>query len=100
MLHWLLQRGHIDRADYEVLQEGWLFLYHLRNRVALLFETQPDLLPTGERLATLARSLDFSSGEELAQRFQQLTESISRLIHPIERGKVSQSLESGQGGRR
>jgi glutamate-ammonia-ligase adenylyltransferase len=81
MLHWLLQRGHIDRADYEVLQEGWLFLYHLRNRVALLFETQPDLLPTGERLATLARSLDFSSGEELAQRFQQLTESIARSIH-------------------
>jgi len=80
MLNWLLQGGHIDRADYEVLHEGWLFLYHLRNRVALLFETQPDLLPTGERLATLARSLDFSSGEELAQRFQQISASISRLI--------------------
>ncbi len=81
MLNWLLQGGFIDRADYEVLHEGWLFLYHLRNRVALLFETQPDLLPTGERLATLARSLDFSSSEELERLFQQVTESIARSTH-------------------
>ncbi len=81
MLNWLLQGGLIDRADHEVLHEGWLFLYHLRNRVALLFETQPDLLPTGERLATLARSLDFSSGEELELRFHQVTESIARSTH-------------------
>jgi glutamate-ammonia-ligase adenylyltransferase len=81
MLNWLLQHGFIDRADYEVLHEGWPFLYHLRNRVALLFETQPDLLPTSERLATLARSLDFSSDEELQQRFHQVTESIAQSIH-------------------
>lgn len=76
MLHWLLQHGAITRADYEVLQSAWLFLYRLRNRVALLFEAAPDLLPEGDRLEKLARSLNFNSADELLQRYKEITGTV------------------------
>lgn len=64
-LEWLWRQGVIDRADYEGLSEAWRFLYHLRNRLHLLFEPAPETLPQGERAATVARSLSLSSAEEL-----------------------------------
>ncbi|MEM2592641.1 MAG: hypothetical protein QXI60_08660, partial [Thermofilaceae archaeon] len=78
MLHWLLRRGALSRADYEVLHSAWLFLYQLRNRVALLFEAAPDLLPEGDRLEKLARSLDFHSAAELEQRYRGTTEAVAQ----------------------
>ncbi len=80
MLNWLLQVGALHRADYEVLQSAWLFFYQLRNRVALLFEAQPDLLPTGERLTILARSLDYDSADELEARFRETVESVLQVM--------------------
>ncbi|MEN3001794.1 MAG: hypothetical protein ABDI19_08140 [Armatimonadota bacterium] len=79
MLHWLLRHGSITRADYEVLHSAWLFLYQLRNRVALLFEAAPDLLPEGDRLEKLARSLDFNSADELLQRYKEMTEAVIKV---------------------
>ena len=79
ILHWLLRRGALNRADYEVLHSAWLFLYQLRNRVALLFETAPDLLPEGERLEKLARSLDFDSHDKLTQQHRLLTDAATRI---------------------
>lgn len=83
MLHWLLRRGALSRADYEVLHSAWLFLYQLRNRVALLFEAAPDLLPEGDRLEKLARSLDFHSAAELEQRYRGTTEAVAKVIHIV-----------------
>ena len=79
MLDWLLRHRAVSRAHYEVLHSAWLFLYQLRNRVALLFDTAPDLLPEGERLEKLARSLDFSSGAELEAQYRRATEAVARL---------------------
>ncbi|GBC92123.1 Bifunctional glutamine synthetase adenylyltransferase/adenylyl-removing enzyme [bacterium HR15] len=83
MLHWLLHRGVLSRADYEVLHSAWLFLYQLRNRVALLFEAVPDLLPEGERLEKLARSLDLHSAAELEQRYRGTTGAVAQTANML-----------------
>ncbi|OYT74221.1 MAG: hypothetical protein CFK49_09475 [Armatimonadetes bacterium JP3_11] len=64
-LEWLWRQGIIDRADYEGLSEAWRFLYHLRNRLHLLFEPAPETLPEDERAASVAQSLSLNSAEEL-----------------------------------
>jgi glutamate-ammonia-ligase adenylyltransferase len=64
-LEWLWRQGVIDRADYEGLSEAWRFLYHLRNRLHLLFEPAPETLPEDERAASVAQSLSLSGVNEL-----------------------------------
>jgi len=64
-LEWLWRQGVIDRADYEGLSEAWRFLYHLRNRLHLLFEPAPETLPEDDRAASVAQSLSLNSAEEL-----------------------------------
>ncbi len=80
MLDWLLRIGAINHADYETLRSAWLFLYHLRNRVALLFEAEPDLLPDGKRLSILASSLDLPSPDELERRYRATTEAVIGIV--------------------
>ncbi|MCS7209408.1 MAG: hypothetical protein NZ874_07540 [Fimbriimonadales bacterium] len=64
-LEWLWRQGVLDRADYESLCEAWRFLYHLRNRLHLLFEPAPEVLPDGARAEQAAQSLNLSSAAEL-----------------------------------
>jgi glutamate-ammonia-ligase adenylyltransferase len=69
-LEWLWRQGVIDRADYEGLSEAWRFLYHLRNRLHLLFEPAPETLPEDERAALVAQSLNLSGVDELHNLLQ------------------------------
>ncbi|MCS7273360.1 MAG: hypothetical protein NZ550_04335 [Fimbriimonadales bacterium] len=70
-LEWLWRRGLIERADHDALVEAWQFLYHLRNRLTLLFDHAPETLPTGEALETVARSLNFPNGHALQAAVQE-----------------------------
>jgi glutamate-ammonia-ligase adenylyltransferase len=79
-LHWLLRVGAIGRTDEEGLRSAWLFLYQLRNRTALLFDTVPDLLPEGDRLEKLARSLDYTAADALAEQYHTTTERVARTV--------------------
>ncbi|MCX7926029.1 MAG: hypothetical protein N2554_09495 [Fimbriimonadales bacterium] len=64
-LEWLWRNGVLDRADYETLAESWQFLYHLRNRLRLLFDPAPETLPDEERAAAVAHSLNLHDASEL-----------------------------------
>jgi len=64
-LEWLWRNGILDRADYETLTEAWGFLYHLRNRLRLLFDPAPETLPDDERAAIVAQSLNLRDASEL-----------------------------------
>ncbi len=79
LLNWLLRQGVLDRPDYEVLSEAWLLQYHLRNRLALLFEPASELLPEGERFGMLARSLGYSHEQALWQRLHSLRQAVDEI---------------------
>ncbi|MFN4033060.1 MAG: hypothetical protein ACK4ME_05465 [Fimbriimonadales bacterium] len=71
LLEWLWRAGALERADYDALREAWLFLYHLRNRLRLLFEPAPETLPDGERLHALAHSLNLNNADQLTRLLQE-----------------------------
>ncbi|MFN7018708.1 MAG: hypothetical protein ACK4RG_05470 [Fimbriimonadales bacterium] len=70
-LEWLWRHGVLDRADYETLTEAWRFLYHLRNRLRLLFDPAPNTLPDDERATATARSLNLHNAAELRTLLQE-----------------------------
>lgn len=80
-LDWLLRQGALERPDYEVLTEAWLLQYHLRNRLALLFEPASELLPEGERFHLVARSLGEPSDTALQERLQTLRQAVDEIAH-------------------
>jgi glutamate-ammonia-ligase adenylyltransferase len=49
-LEWLWRRGILETADYDALREAWRMLYQVRNRLALLFDPAPEVLPDDSRL--------------------------------------------------
>jgi glutamate-ammonia-ligase adenylyltransferase len=49
-LEWLWRRGVLETADYDALREAWQMLYQVRNRLALLFDPAPEVLPDDSRL--------------------------------------------------
>jgi glutamate-ammonia-ligase adenylyltransferase len=80
-LEWLWRRGVLEAADYDALREAWQMLYQVRNRLALLFDPAPEVLPDGERLALLARSLNYDSPDALRRvltEHQRAVEAITR----------------------
>lgn len=79
MLEWLHRRGVLARTDYEALHQAWLFFYHLRNRLALLFEPAPEVLPAGERLEQVAISLGYPSASTLEEEFHEHWHTVSRI---------------------
>ena len=64
-LEWLWRRGVLETADYDALREAWRMLYQVRNRLALLFDPAPEVLPDDSRLGLLARSLNYDSPDAL-----------------------------------
>ncbi|MCS6918489.1 MAG: hypothetical protein NZM28_01820, partial [Fimbriimonadales bacterium] len=83
-LEWLWRSGVLERADYDALREAWLFLYHLRNRLRLLFEPAPETLPDGERLSALAQSLNLASAEQLALMLHEHQATILQVVRQHE----------------
>ncbi len=79
VLDWLLRQGAIDRPDHEVLSEAWQLQYHLRNRLALLFEPAPEVLPEGDRFALLASSLGYERADELWEHLQNLRQGVDEI---------------------
>jgi glutamine synthetase adenylyltransferase len=81
-LEWLWRRGVLDAADYDALREAWQMLYQVRNRLALLFDPAPEVLPDDDsRLALLARSLNYDSPDALRRvliEHQRTVEVITR----------------------
>jgi glutamine synthetase adenylyltransferase len=80
-LEWLWRRGVLDAADYDALREAWQMLYQVRNRLALLFDPAPEVLPDDSRLALLARSLNYDSPDALRRvltEHQRAVEAITR----------------------
>mgnify|MGYP000300736983 FL=1 len=80
-LEWLWRRGVLDAADYDALREAWQVLYQVRNRLALLFDPAPEVLPDDSRLALLARSLNYDSPDALRRvltEHQRAVEAITR----------------------
>jgi glutamine synthetase adenylyltransferase len=81
-LEWLWRRGVLDAADYDALREAWRMLYQVRNRLALLFDPAPEVLPDDDsRLALLARSLNYDSPDALRRvltEHQRAVEAITR----------------------
>ncbi len=82
-LEWLWRNGILERADYDALREAWLFLYHLRNRLNLLFEPAPETLPDGERLSALAQSLNLTHPEQLAHILREHQAVIRQYAHSL-----------------
>ena len=76
---WLWRTGVLDRADYETLTEAWGFLYHLRNRLRLLFDPAPDTLPEDERAAITAQSLNLRDAAELRALLQSHQRSVREI---------------------
>ncbi|MCX7993368.1 MAG: hypothetical protein N2651_06835 [Fimbriimonadales bacterium] len=79
-LEWLWRRGVLDRTDYEGLSEAWRLLYHLRNRLHLLFDPAPETLPDGERAEQVAESLNLTNASELRALLQTHQHTIRTLI--------------------
>jgi len=80
-LEWLWRRGVLETADYDALREAWQMLYQVRNRLALLFDPAPEVLPDDSRLALLARSLNYDSPDALRRvltEHQRAVEAITR----------------------
>jgi glutamine synthetase adenylyltransferase len=81
-LEWLWRRGVLETADYDALREAWQRLYQVRNRLALLFDPAPEVLPDDDsRLALLARSLNYDSPDALRRvltEHQRAVEAITR----------------------
>ena len=80
-LEWLRRRGILETADYDALRMAWQMLYQVRNRLALLFDPAPEVLPDGERLALLARSLNYDSPDALRRvltEHQRAVQAITR----------------------
>jgi glutamine synthetase adenylyltransferase len=81
-LEWLWRRGVLETADYDALREAWRMLYQVRNRLALLFDPAPEVLPDDDsRLALLARSLNYDSPDALRRvltKHQRAVEVIAR----------------------
>jgi glutamine synthetase adenylyltransferase len=80
-LEWLWRRGILETADYDALREAWRMLYQVRNRLALLFDPAPEVLPDDSRLALLARSLNYDSPDALRRvltEHQRAVEAITR----------------------
>jgi glutamine synthetase adenylyltransferase len=81
-LEWLWRRGVLETADYDALREAWRMLYQVRNRLALLFDPAPEVLPNDDsRLALLARSLNYDSPDALRRvltEHQRAVEAITR----------------------
>lgn len=80
-LEWLWRRGALEPADYDALREAWLFLYQLRNRLALLFDPAPDALPDDARLPLIARSLNYDLPDALRRvltEHQRAVQAITR----------------------
>jgi glutamine synthetase adenylyltransferase len=81
-LEWLWRRGILEMADYDALREAWRMLYQVRNRLALLFDPAPEVLPDDDsRLALLARSLNYDSPDALRRvltEHQRAVEAITR----------------------
>jgi glutamine synthetase adenylyltransferase len=81
-LEWLWRRGILETADYDALREAWRMLYQVRNRLALLFDPAPEVLPDDDsRLALLARSLNYDSPDALRRvltEHQRAVEAITR----------------------
>jgi glutamine synthetase adenylyltransferase len=80
-LEWLWRRGVLETADHDALRDAWQVLYQVRNRLALLFDPAPEVLPDGERLALLARSLNYDSPDALRRvliEHQHAAEAIMR----------------------
>jgi glutamine synthetase adenylyltransferase len=80
-LEWLWRRGVLDAADYDALREAWQMLYQVRNRLALLFDPAPEVLPDDSRLGLLARSLNYDSPDALRRvltEHQRAVEVIAR----------------------
>lgn len=84
MLEWLCQHEWLPRSDYEALREAWQFFYHLRNRLSLLFDPAPEVLPTGERLEQVALSLGYASATALEEEFREHWNAVSRLHRLLE----------------
>jgi glutamine synthetase adenylyltransferase len=80
-LEWLWRRGVLETADYDALREAWRMLYQVRNRLALLFDPAPEVLPDDSRLGLLARSLNYDSPDALRRvltEHQRAVEAITR----------------------
>jgi glutamine synthetase adenylyltransferase len=81
-LEWLWRRGVLETADHDALREAWQMLYQVRNRLALLFDPAPEVLPDDDsRLALLARSLNYDSPDALRRvltEHQRAVEAITR----------------------
>jgi glutamine synthetase adenylyltransferase len=80
-LEWLWRRGILETADYDALREAWQRLYQVRNRLALLFDPAPEVLPDDSRLGLLARSLNYDSPDALRRvltEHQRAVEAITR----------------------
>jgi glutamate-ammonia-ligase adenylyltransferase len=80
-LEWLWRRGILETADYDALREAWRMLYQVRNRLALLFDPAPEVLPDDSRLGLLARSLNYDSPDALRRMLtehQRAVEAITR----------------------
>jgi glutamine synthetase adenylyltransferase len=80
-LEWLWRRGILEMADYDALREAWRMLYQVRNRLALLFDPAPEVLPDDSRLGLLARSLNYDSPDALRRvltEHQRAVEAITR----------------------
>jgi glutamine synthetase adenylyltransferase len=80
-LEWLWRRGVLETADHDALREAWQMLYQVRNRLALLFDPAPEVLPDDSRLALLARSLNYDSPDALRRvltEHQRAVEAITR----------------------
>jgi len=81
-LEWLRRRGVLERADFDALREAWLLLYQLRNRLALLFDPAPEVLPQGNEGAVIARSLNWDTPDAL---HAQLTEHQAAIRAAVQR---------------
>ena len=58
----LQDEGILDHRDVERLRAGFRFATTIRNRLALLRQRDTDVLPAGDRLEQLARSMGYGRG--------------------------------------
>jgi glutamate-ammonia-ligase adenylyltransferase len=79
----LVEHGHLDRADGEVLLDSYRFCERTRNRWYLVSSRPGNSLPTRpDELLRLARSLELTPSE-LRERYRRVTRRARRVVERV-----------------
>ncbi|MBP9111753.1 MAG: bifunctional [glutamate--ammonia ligase]-adenylyl-L-tyrosine phosphorylase/[glutamate--ammonia-ligase] adenylyltransferase [Polyangiaceae bacterium] len=79
----LFARGYISEVELEVLETGLSFLRTLEHRIHFLTQKRTHLLPSGDDLLCIARSMRFKDSKQLLSQLTEVRASVHRVARSV-----------------